>query len=453
MFDEGELLVESGGEETEAEVVEANVDSSSTPKKPCKGRRPLPDHLSREEKTYDLAEEEKQCPCGSELTLIGEEVSEQLDYIPAQLKVIRHVKCKYACKSCEETIKLAKAPLRPIQKSIATAGLLSHVLVSKFCNHLPLYRQSQMWEREGIAINRTTLSGWVMQCGDLLQNMIDVMRDTLLKSDYVCSDETPLNVLEIEKGQPYMWLHMSGERHKRVLIYDYHPGRKGEYASNFLAGFKGFHQSDAYGGYNGLHRREDVTAVGCMAHARRKFHDITKLISKDGAAKEILRLINQLYGIEREIQNRKLKPDIIKTYRQKHALPVLVKLKERLDYYKDKAIVGSQLSGAINYACNQWDGLTSYLQDGRLRIDNNDTERAIKPFVIGRKNWLFNNTELGARASANIFSVIETCKANKVEPGAYLRYLLDQLPQYRHKKDQLAELLPFNLDKKLLKKA
>ena len=356
------------------------------------GRKSLPKNLPRERIIHQLPESELQCNCGSVLCKIGEDVSEELHVIPAKLSVKEHVRYKYACKSCEENIKRAPAPFRPLAKALASSSLVSDVLVKKYEDHLPLYRQSKIWGRLGIHISRQTLSNWVILCGDKFKPLVELMKEDLLASDYVCSDETTLNVLQSSKDTNYMWLHMSGDRDKRALLYTYDESRSQSGIKEFLDKFKGYHQCDGYSSYAILHNKKGVIGVGCMSHARRKFMDILKIVKNKSSSLSytIVGLMKKLYSLEKEIKD--LDPDEKKFHREETAKPILEKIYKLLIEYKDKAPPGGMLAKAINYSLNQWDKLTAYLKDGRIRIDNNDAERAIKPFVIGRKNWLFSNT-------------------------------------------------------------
>jgi transposase len=395
-----------------------------------------------------LSKKELQCSCGHELTQIGEDTSEELCHRPAKLWVREHVRLKYACKCCEETIKRAPAPFRVLPKCIASSGFLADMLVKKYSDHLPLYRQSQIWERESIEISRSTLSNWVIGCSKILDPLIILMKKEMLKSDYICSDETTVNVLQESKSTNYIWVHQSGERHNRVVIYEYNKSRSKEVVNEFLLNFRGYHQSDGYVGYEDFHSKAAITGVGCMAHARRKFMSLVKISKTRGVSDEIVDIMNDLYKIEKKFSG--LSVEEIKSIRQSESLLLLNKLHEKLEYYKDKAPPKGFLSNAINYSLNQWQKLTAYIQDGRLRIDNNDSERAIKPFVIGRKNWMFYNSEGGAAASCVIYSIIETCKANNVNAFNYLKYVLENIHTAQND-EQLLALLPFNINREVLK--
>jgi len=311
IFNEAESCASSEQEDVEvsADVIEAK-DSNNK-----RGRRALPKDLPRQQVVYDIFEEERKCSCGCELTRIGEEKSEQLDYIPAKLQIIEHIRYKYACKSCEEKVVCAPVPVKPLPKANATSGLLSHVLVSKYSDHLPLYRQSLMFVRQDIDLSRATLCNWVNSCGHLLAPLVKLLREEIVGSDYVASDETPVKVLDNGKSKGYMWVHLSGVREKRAVVYDYHDSRSGECASEFLKGFKGYHQCDAYSGYDALHRNAGVSWVGCWAHARRKFIEITSTVKTPGIAHKALIYVAQLYKVEREAIDKVLDPCGVKELR------------------------------------------------------------------------------------------------------------------------------------------
>lgn len=441
LFDEAGL---EPAEEPEEETSEQVVDPKKPEKKKKPGRRPLPKDLPRERIVHDLPETKKQCTCcGHPMVKFGEETSEQLEYIPAQLKVLVHVRNKYACKACEEGVTLAPLPAQPIPKSMATAGLLAHVLVSKYADHLPLYRQSDMWRRLNIDISRATMSGWVLKCGTLLAPLVDLMRLNIINHDYARADETTLQVLN-ELGRKatstsYMWVFMNEGLPQKSIVYRYDPSRKGAVAAEFLEGFKGYLQSDAYSGYKHI-CKDGIVSLGCWAHARRKFTDIIKTGAKTGKAVEAVAFIAKLYDVERHAKEKALPPDKVKELRQQKSKPLMDSYKVWLESTVDKVPPKNPLRAAINYSLNNWSELTRYLDDGRLDIDNNACERAMKPFAVGRKNWLFAGNEVGAHASSVIFSLIETCEANGVEPEAYLKHVLENI----HTTKDLSQLLPYN---------
>ena len=442
LFDEAGI---EPADEPEEETLEQTADQEKTQKHKKPGRRPLPKDLPRERVVHDLPEEEKQCKCcGHQMIKFGEETSEQLDYIPAQIKVLVHVRNKYACRSCEEGVTLAPMPTQPIAKSIASASLLAHVLVSKFADHLPLYRQSEMWGRLGVDISRATMSGWVLRCGTMLAPLVELLRQNIINSDYARADETPLQVLS-EPGRKatdksYMWVFMNEATEHKSIVYRYAPTRRGAVAQEFLTGFQGHLQTDDYSGYHALCRKPGVISVGCFAHARRKFTDIVKIIKTPGKAAEALAFIEKLYEIERYAKDNNIPPDKVKEIRQKKARPIWDAYKLWLENNIVRVPPKNPLYAAMKYTVSNWPQLTRYLEDGRLDIDNNAMERMVKPFATGRKNWLFAGNDTGAHASASIYSLIETCEANGVEPEAYLKHALENI----HTTQDLSQLLPFH---------
>lgn len=438
-FDESPELKVSDAQETQTSE---KKESRAKP-----GRRPLPEHLPRQRLVHDLNDAEKVCPCGQALTKIGEETSEQLDYIPAQVKVIQHVRNKYACKCCENMVKTAPPPALPIPKSIASPGLLTQVIVSKYDDHLPLYRQAEMWQRLGIDLSRANLSNWMIQVGELLSPLVCLLKQEIVRDAYVRADETPTQVLK--QAQPntsdraYMWVYMAGRKVNPSIVYEYQPSRKGEHAKAFLTGFQGYLQTDGYKGYTCVTEQPGITAVGCWAHARRKFHEVALLAPKTpGKASEALLTIKKLYQLEQHARDQELPPGKIKELRQEKAKPILDQFKSWLDQLKAKVLPKGPLGKAIAYALNHWPQLTAYLDDGRIDIDNNACERAIRPFAVGRKNWLFMGNDKGAEAGACLYSLIETAKANGLDSYQYLRHVLTTLPTLTP--EQYSSLLPWN---------
>jgi transposase len=408
-------------------------------------------NLPHQRVEHDLTEEAKICHCGCEMHKIGEEVSTQLDFIPAQLKVLEHARFKYACRECSENVQVAPPPIKPINKGLPTSGLLAHILVAKFADAMPLFRQVKSWKRFGVNLNDATLCNWVLACGTSLTPIAQAMKINIVASDYVCSDETTLQVIEVDKSKCYMWVHMSGESENRAIVFDYHDNRAGKCVLDFLDGFTGTHQCDGYSGYDILYRNNaNIIRAGCMDHARRKFFDIDKQVNKAGIARKILNKMKLLYKVEKLAKKKKLDYNQIKELRQNKSKPLLDDIHQILLYYKDKTPSGGALGNAISYTLNQWLPLTAYLENGKIRISNIDCERAIKPFVIGRKNWMFNATQKGAKASACIYSIIETCKANNINPYEYLRYVLLEIKKIGDDPEKLEKLLPYNIDKSLI---
>jgi len=414
-----------------------------------RGRRKLPEALPRVEVIHELADNERYCPHdGNRLTEIGEVTSEQLDIIPAKIQVIRHIRKQYACR-CGQCIKTAALPPQPIPKSLASPGLLAHVTVSKYQDALPLYRQETILKRIGVELPRATLANWMIQAGSLIQPLINLLRDRLLADDILQMDETPVQVLKepgkTAQSKSYLWLQRGGPPDQPVVLYDYDPGRGAAVPKRLLEGFKGYLQTDGYDGYNAVVALNGLTHVGCMAHARRKFSEALKAQGKKkqrGKAHRGLALIQKLYRVEK--QARKLSPQERYSHRLQYARPILDEMRSWLDHALPQVPPMSATGKALNYLHNEWDKLIHYLDDGRLEIDNNGAENAIRPFVLGRKNWLFSTSVKGVKASANLYSLIETAKANGLEPYAYLRYLFAELPK-AETVEAIEALLPGNL--------
>lgn len=409
-----------------------------------KKNRALPAHLPKETIHYDLKEEDKVCTCGCALKKIGIDTYEQLEYIPAQVKVLEHIKAKYACPTCQGNVKTAQMPKQPIPKSIATSGLLAHVLVSKYVDHLPLYRQEKMLARLSSDINRKTLSNWVFKCADLLEPLVKLLKTYIINQNYVKADETTINVLsEKERHKSYMWVAMGGDKGQEGVVFEYYPDRTQSSAQKLLEGVSGYLHTDGYYGYNILREREDITSVGCWSHTRRKFFEITKTAKESGASHEAVSLINKLYQIERVVKQQSLGFQEIKDYRQQHAKPILQTIRKWLEKHTHRVPPKSALGQAIQYALNQWDFLVVYIEDGRLEIDTNSIERMIKPFALGRRNWLFCGNSAGARASSIIYSLTQTCLVNGIDPYQYFRKVLTEIPN--REKQALHNLLPWNV--------
>ena len=447
VFDEAPTPNEAPDPEEETSVEEAPDQKEPQKTQKKTGRKPLPAVFPRTVVVHDLDDEEKVCACGNELHKIGEETSEQIEFIPAHIKVIQHVRCKYGCKACEETVKTASMPNQPIPKSMASPSLLAQVIVSKFDDHLPLYRQAEIWQRSGVDLNRATLSNWMIKCGKLCQPLVQLLQEHIVQSGYVQADESPVTLLKSSKTQNrstgYMWVYQTGFGSRKGIVYDFQESRKGVNASNFLAGFQGYLQGDAYSGYNALSMQAGVERVGCMAHARRKFVDVIKAMPhQKGYANQAVEKIKALYRIERFALEQKLDPAGVKALRAERSVPILDDLKKWLEEIYPKVPPKSPLGQAIAYSLNHWSSLTRYLADGRLLIDNNACERAIKPFTVGRKNWLFVGNINGGQSGAVLYSLIETAKANGINPYDYLVYILSELPN--RAPDDLEDLLPWN---------
>lgn len=427
-----------------------------------RGRKPLPEDLPRVEVIHDIPEEEKHCACGGERTCFGREVCEKLDYTPAKLRVIRHIRLKYACKDCEgveddgPTVRIAPPVVQLIPKSIATEGLLAHVVVSKFADGLPIYRQQKIFARNGVHLSRATLAGWVIQASRKCVPILELLKKEIRSGPLINIDESPLQVLK-EPGRKnttksYMWVFCGGRPDRKAIVYQYHPTRSGQVPVNFLAGYRGYVQSDAFAGYEQVARKDGIVHMGCWIHARRNFMDVVKArkknrggkVSAKGLADEALDFIGNLYGIEKWAKERELSHDEIYQLRQLESKPILEKFKLWLWASQPLTPPKGLLGKAIQYALNNWKKLIVYIEDGRLKPDNNIPENALRPFVLGRKNWLFAGAPQGAEASAMFFSLIETAKANGHEPYAYLRYIFEKLPLVKTD-EAYKELLPWNL--------
>ena len=448
LFDEAE--VEAQKESPEDETV--TVPEHSRRKR---GRKKLPDSLSRIDIVHELAADERRCPHdGGVLAEIGEVTSEQLDIVPAKIQVIRHIRKQCACK-CGQCIKTAPLPPQPIPKSLASPGLLAHITVSKYQDALPLYRQETILRRIGVELPRATLANWMIKAGVLVQPVINLLRDRMLAYDIIQMDETPVQVLK-EPGKraqskSYLWLQRGGPPDQPITLYDYDPGRGAGVPLRLLDGFRGYLQTDGYDGYNAAVVSNGLMHMGCMAHARRKFSDAVKAQGKNrkpGKAQHGLALIQKLYRVEK--QARQLTPQERFDHRQQHAKPILERLRSWLDDSLPQVLPGSTAGKALKYLHNEWDKLTRYLDDGRLEIDNNLAENAIRPFVVGRKNWLFSASVAGVNASANLYSLIETTKGNGLEPYAYLRYLFAELPK-AETVEAIEALLPGNVNPEHIK--
>jgi transposase len=443
-------------------------------KRKKRGRKPLPAEFERVEIVHDLSEEEKQCGCGIEMEQIGEEISEELEMRPAQFWVVRHIRPKYACKNkdCEgveraegeRAVKIAPAPLQLIPKSIATPSLLSHILISKFCDSLPFYRQEQQFRRLGLELSRGTMCIWTVKVAEKCKRLVELLRQVVLSGPLINIDETTFQVLsEPDRrvdSKSYMWVYRGGPPGKVAVVYIYDESRSGSVASEFLGDFQGYVQTDGFSAYDFLDKREGITHVGCWAHARRKFFKVVKASGGKGKVKDLqgfgkageaLQTIRNLYAIEKKARNMELAPELIYEERQQKSKPILDKFKLWLEELAPTVPGKSLLGKALNYTLGQWPRLIKYLGDGIIKMDNNLPENAIRPFVVGRKNWLFFEQPGGAEAGATLYSLIETAKVNGLEPYHYLLYLFDKLPGLDGScDDQLRALLPMNLTPEIL---
>lgn len=428
------------GEETAAapEPEEAaELDRTPTPKpvKKGHGRKPLPKDLPRKRMEHDVPDAEKRCPeCDAPKRRIGEDIREQIEYVPASLFVLEHVYPKYACPCCQEHVSVAKAAPRVIDKGLPGPGLVAHIVTSKYCDHLPLYRQESMLARHGVALSRKTLCGWILTVADKLQPLIDTMRREVLASRVIHTDDTPVRVQATGRDRPFtgrFWVYVGDGAHP-YTVYDYTPTRRRDEPAAFLDGYTGYLQADAFGGYDGIYATGDVIEVACWAHARRKFHEARSTDSN--RAHRMLAWIRQLYDIERD--GKKLDADARRALRQEKSKPLFEGSKGRdgsddiqgihnwLIEQHTAVLPKSPIGDAIGYALNQWTALTRYLDDGDLDIDNNEAEQALRGIAIGRKNWMFLGSDRGGRAAATYYTLIQSAKRHGLDPSAYLRDVL-----------------------------
>ncbi len=462
LFDDADMAAMQAvkiNEDLSGAIEELEEVAAHTRKK--KGRRPIPEHLQRVEEVHDIPEDQKICPCGCQLSKIGEEVSEKLDIIPQQVRVIRHVRIKYACRACEgieddgPTVKIAPMPPQLIPRSIVTPGLLAFIIVSKFLDALPLYRQSSIFARQEIYISRATMSGWVVKAAQACSILVALMLEEIRKADIINMDESPMQVLNepgrANTSKSYMWVTKGGPPGSPIVLFNYDPSRGGLVAQEILGDFRGYLQTDGYAGYNAIGQRPSIVHAGCLQHIRSKFVDVIKacLQHKPPTAVTILKLIAKIYRIERAARLEKLTPEQIKDLRQEKSKPIMNEIKELLDARVKVTPPKSSLGKAIHYALGQWDRVLVFLEDGRLSPDNNVVENIIRMLAVGRKNWLFAGSPEGARAAATFFSLIATAKANGLNPYLYLKHIFTVLPAANSKQDLLA-LLPQNLDPKSL---
>lgn len=412
-----------------------------------RGRKPLSADLPRIDVIHDLPEEEKVCAYdGTPLQRIGEETSEQLDYIPAQVRVIRHVRLKYACPCCEQHIKLADKPLQLLAKSNATPSLLAHIVTAKYVDGLPLHRQEKQFTRLGIPLGRATMANWMIKLGDHIVPLINLLNDQLLDSPVVHCDETPMQVL---KGggsdKHWIWVRAAGPPGKCIVLFHHAASRGGEVPKQLLEGFKGILLTDGYEPYETVATANQLIHAGCWAHARRYFKDAQKTSGNDhGHARRALDFIGQLYRIERTLRERDATPEEKYQARQQQSAPIIAEFKDWLERLAGQVVPKSALGKAVYYSLRQWTKLTRFLDHAEIPLDNNRLENALRPFVIGRKNWLFSDTPKGAEASANLYSLVESAKANGLEPHAYLAHVFAELPKAT-KVEDFEALLPWQV--------
>lgn len=382
------------------------------------------------------------CACGCQMRRIGEDVAEKLDYIPGVAQVERHIRGKWACHQCE-TLTQAPVPAHVIDKGLATTGLLAHVLVAKYADHLPLYRQQRIFERAGVKLSISTLADWVGVCGVRLQPLVDALRDAMLTHRVLHADETPVQVLRPDTGKKshraYLWAYAPGAfEDLKAVVYDFAPSRAGEHARTFLREWRGSLVTDAFSGYKkGF--EQGIAEIGCLAHARRKFFDL-HVANQSQIAKQALDYIGELYAIERDAKT--LDSNSRWRMRQQRAKPIVDKLHAWMLAQRLRVPDGSGTAKALDYSLKRWVALTRYLDDGQVPVDNNYIENQIRPVALGRRNWLFAGSLRAGRRAAAAMSLIQSAKLNGHDPHAYLKDVLTRLPT--HKASRIDELLPHN---------
>jgi transposase len=413
-------------------------------------RQRLPTDLPRERVEHDLADADKCCPgCGTMRERIGCETSEQLEFVPASLHVVEHVRWKYACRACQEHVAIAPPVAKPIERGIPAPGLLAQLIVSKYGDHLPLYRLEDVFARHSVELTRSTLCRWARLAADRLAPLYELMAQRVRRSHVIHTDDTPVPVLDPELPQTRtgrFWVYV-GDVEQPYSVYDYTPSRKRDGPAEFLAGYAGYLAADAFSGYDGIYAGGNVKQVLCWAHARRKFYEAR---TAQPAAHQALAFIGRLYDIEREAKDalpeRRLK------LRRARSLPILEQLRAWLAATEPGLLPKSPLAQAISYVLPRWAGFVRYCEDGRLAIDNNVSERTLRPCAIGRKNWLFVGSDRGGRTAATLFSLVASAKRHELEPWAYLRDVLSCLAASSDPAtsagcsaiDVLSELLPDN---------
>ncbi len=457
IFNEAEALV---GEKTESKPLTVPEHTRHKPK-----RKPLPADLPRRDVIEDIDESKKICACGATLCKIGEEICEKLDIVPAKIEVIRIIRPKYACKNCEgveseePTIQIAPPPAQIIPKGIATPGLIAYIAVSKYADGLPLYRQEKIFSRYGIDLSRSTMAGWMVMVSQSCKLLMDLLYKELLIGPLINIDETPVQVLK-EPGRAnttksYMWVFRGGGPEKPVVLFRYSPTRSGEVPREVLAGYSGYCQTDGFSGYDALEAANPgIRPVGCFFHARQNFVKVIDARGKGGknrpgSAEVALDYIGELYKIEKYARQKELSPDEIVCLRKEQAVPILNEFKTWMDKRLSLTPPKGLLGHALNYALTRWQKLIRYIENGYITPDNGAAENALRPFVVGRKNWLFCGHPNGANAAATLYSLVETAKACGLDPYQYFRFLFTKIPHARTEQDYRA-LMPQNLTTEIL---
>lgn len=443
--DQLELKLEELESDQAADEVVAQP-ASDKPVKHKPARKPLPDHLRREVVTHTPSEE--CCPdCGGKLRKLGEDVSEHLERVPETFKVVRHVRVKMSCSSCDKIVQ-PPAPSRPIERCLAGPALLAHVLAAKYANHIPLNRQSEIYAREGVDLDRSTLAGWVGASSQLLAPLVEAIRRHVMAGSKIHADDTPVPVLSPGRGRTKigrLWTYVRDDRPAGVetapaVWFAYSPDRKGEHPRQHLKDFRGVLQADAYAGFGHLYEAGKIQEAACFAHARRKFHDIHE-VHPSPITTEALDRIGALYGIEREIRGQSAEQR--RNARQARARPLLDQLHRWLEQKLATLSAKSDTAAAIRYSLSRWRALTRYAGDGLIEIDNSSAERALRAVALGRRNYLFAGADSGGRRAASIYSLVGSAKLNGLDPELYLRSVITRIAD--HPINRIDDLLPWNI--------
>lgn len=417
-----------------------------------RGRKKLDAALPRVDVIHDIAEAEKRCAAdGTTLERIGEEISEQLDYQPAKVRVIRNIRPKYACPCCRQGVKIAPVPLALFPKSLATPALLAQITTAKFVDHVPLYRQETQFDRLGVPLGRATMAGWMIRLGvTQVVPIINLLTDRLLEAPLIHCDETRLQLLHSDKAPTadhWIWVRAAGSPGRRIILFDCDPSRDGAVPRRLMEGYRGILLSDGYAAYANVALALGLVHAGCMAHARRAFDEAykTQPVETPGHAKIALDFIRELYRIESPLWDREqpVTPEYRLRVRAEQSAAIMDRFHQWLDALAPHVVPQSRLGRAVNYMLGKWPKLCVFLKHEEVSLDNNRCENAILPFVVRRKGWPLNDTVPGARASANLFSLVETCKSNGIEPHGYLSKLFTRLPSLRTVED-FESMLPWN---------
>ena len=421
------------------ESIQKPADVSGRSKKHLNGRRPLLEHLPRERIEYHPPQEDLICSCcGQTKQAIGEEVTEELDYVPASFVVRQHVRIKYACKNCQEGVVIVDLPARPIEKGRPGPGLLAHVLTSKYGDHLPLHRQEGIFKRHGVDIKRSTMCDWVRDCADLLSPIVHYMQKIILESKKIHTDDTPVPVQDGSRTQTrkgYLWAYIGDNND---VVFDYTPTHSRDGPVAFLGDYSGYVHADAYKGYDAFFEKGKAKEVACWAHTRRKFYD--SLTTDPKRAHEMLAMIGKLYDVERQAKEDGLGTIALKDLREQYSKSILEEIRVCLEDWSVEVLPKSPIGQAVGYARGQWTALNRYIDDGDLAIDNNLAERVLRTVAIGRRNWLFAGSDAGAERAAIIYSLIASCKLCDIDPFDYLRHVLDSIGT--HPASKIVELTP-----------